>query len=99
MRGINRLEWLDIITGQGDRHPRNYMIQVWPDLTNTMGSDPIVTAFGTYGKSVRIWYNIVVEMMIEQRTKGISGFDRDILEWIVPEKAFFACHFEMEERV
>ena len=38
MRGINRLEWLDIITGQGDRHPRNYMIQVWPDLTNTMGS-------------------------------------------------------------
>ena len=33
MRGINRLEWLDIITGQGDRHPRNYMIQVWPDLT------------------------------------------------------------------
>ena len=33
MRGINRLEWLDVITGQGDRHPRNYMIQVWPDLT------------------------------------------------------------------
>ena len=33
MRGINRLEWLDLITGQGDRHQRNYMIQVWPDLT------------------------------------------------------------------
>ena len=24
--------------------------------------------------------------MIEQRTKGMSGFDRDILEWIVPEE-------------
>jgi hypothetical protein len=28
-----------------------------------------------------------VEMMIEQRTKGISGFARDILEWNVPEEA------------
>ena len=26
-------------------------------------------------------------MIIEQRTKGISGFDRDILEWNVPEDA------------
>ena len=25
-------------------------------------------------------------MMIEQRTKGISGFARDILEWNVPEE-------------
>ena len=33
MRGINRLEWLDLITGQGDRHQRNYMIQVRSDLT------------------------------------------------------------------
>ena len=28
MRGINRLEWLDLVTGQGDRHSRNYMIDV-----------------------------------------------------------------------
>ena len=25
-------------------------------------------------------------MMIEQRTKGMSGFARDILEWNVPEE-------------
>ena len=25
-------------------------------------------------------------MMIEQRTKGMSGFARDILEWHVPEE-------------
>ena len=33
-------------------------------------------------------------MMIEQRTKGMSGFDRDILEWNVPEEAFFVCHLK-----
>ena len=25
-------------------------------------------------------------MMIEQRTKGMSGFDRDILGWSIPEE-------------
>ena len=33
IRGLNRLAWLDIITGQGDRHGRNYMIDVRSDLT------------------------------------------------------------------
>ena len=29
-------------------------------------------------------------MMIEQRTKGMSGFARDILEWNVPEEILAA---------
>ena len=33
MRQFNRLQWFDVITGQGDRHPANYMVQVKPDLT------------------------------------------------------------------
>ena len=39
------------------------------------------------------WYNIVVEMMIEQRTKGMSGFARDIPEWNVPEEGAFRMSF------
>jgi len=38
-------------------------------------------------------------MMIEQRTKGMSGFDRDILEWNVPEEALFACQLKGREEL
>ena len=36
VRQTNRLEWFDMLTGQGDRHSRNYMIQVKSDLTVTV---------------------------------------------------------------
>ncbi|MBP5787883.1 MAG: hypothetical protein J6Y19_08730, partial [Kiritimatiellae bacterium] len=28
LRGLNRLEWLDLIAGQGDRHAHNYLVDV-----------------------------------------------------------------------
>ena len=31
MRKANRLQWADLITGQGDRHPSNYMVAVRAD--------------------------------------------------------------------
>ena len=33
MRGLNRLEWLDLLAGQGDRHAHNYLIAIKPDLS------------------------------------------------------------------
>ena len=43
------------------------------------------SAFGAGGKRQE-WHNIVVEMMIEQHAKETCGFDRDILEWSIPEE-------------
>ena len=36
VRQTNRLEWFDMLTGQGDRHSGNYMVQVGTDLTVTV---------------------------------------------------------------
>jgi hypothetical protein len=36
IRQINRLEWFDLLTGQGDRHRNNYMIDVTSDGTVTL---------------------------------------------------------------
>ena len=43
------------------------------------------SALGVDGKRQE-WHNIVVEMMIEQHAKETCGFDRDILEWSIPEE-------------
>ena len=50
IRGLNRLAWLDLITGQGDRHGRNYMIDVRGDLTVSIkgiDNDMCFTAYRT----------------------------------------------------
>jgi len=50
IRGLNRLEWLDLIAGQGDRHGRNYMIDVRSDLTVSVkgiDNDMCFTAYRT----------------------------------------------------
>ena len=36
LRQANRLEWCDLLTGQGDRHDNNYLVEVKPDLTVTV---------------------------------------------------------------
>ena len=35
------------------------------------------------------WYTITVEKMMQSDTGKTSGFDRDILEWNIPERDSF----------
>jgi hypothetical protein len=55
LRGINRLEWLDLITGQGDRHAHNYMIDVRSDLTVTVKGIDNDQCFPAYRKGLRTY--------------------------------------------
>jgi hypothetical protein len=88
MRGINRLEWLDLITGQGDRHAHNYMISVGKDLTVTVkgiDNDQCFTAYRTglrtyalKGKHAQQFLN-ACEDVIASYPKELQGRVRDRL--------------------
>ena len=41
------------------------------------------------GNAVNIWYTITVEKMLQSDARTHSGFDRDILEWNIPEEDSF----------
>ena len=48
MRQFNRLEWFDLLTGQGDRHVKNYLVQVRPDLTVEVKGIDNDASFGVF---------------------------------------------------
>ena len=54
MRKANRLEWFDLITGQGDRHPANYMMSVNQlDNSVTLKGIDNDACFPAYRKGIR----------------------------------------------
>ena len=55
IRGLNRLEWLDLITGQGDRHDHNYLIEVREDLTVTVKGIDNDQCFPAYRTGLRTY--------------------------------------------
>ena len=55
-RQTNRLEWLDLVTGQGDRHNKNDMIEVRPDLTVTVKGIDNDQCFPAYRTGLRSFH-------------------------------------------
>ncbi len=55
MRAVNRLEWLDLVTGQGDRHNSNYMIDVHDDLTVSVKGIDNDMCFPAYRTGLRTY--------------------------------------------
>ena len=54
MRQTSRLEWFDLITGQGDRHGGNYFVEVDPrDFTVTLKGIDNDASFPAYRKGLR----------------------------------------------
>lgn len=41
------------------------------------------------GDAVNIWYTIAVEKKVTTDARKPNGFDRDILEWNIPERDSF----------
>ena len=48
MRKANRLQWFDLLTGQGDRHAKNYMVHVAPGGKVTLKGIDNDACFGEY---------------------------------------------------
>lgn len=55
IRGLNRLEWLDLIAGQGDRHAHNYLIDVRADLTVSVKGIDNDQSFPAYNTGLRTY--------------------------------------------
>ena len=55
LRGLNRLEWLDLVTGQGDRHHGNYMIDVKSDFSVTVKGIDNDQCFPAYRTGLRTY--------------------------------------------
>ncbi len=55
LRQTNRLEWLDLVTGQGDRHGKNYMVDIGEDLTVTVKGIDNDQCFPAYRTGLRTY--------------------------------------------
>ena len=74
IRQTNRLEWFDLLTGQGDRHSNNYMIQVKDDLTVTVKAIDNDQCFPAYRIGLK-------KMLLDkQHTKNFDAACKEIVK-------------------
>ena len=68
MRQLNRLQWFDAITGQGDRHSNNYFVHVGKDLKVTVKAIDNDMSFSDYRIGLRT-YRLVGEHAVNFRKR------------------------------
>ena len=73
MRQCNRLQWFDAITGQGDRHGNNYMVEVGADLSVTVKGIDNDASFGVFRVGLRK-FRITDERAIERFNSELTQY-------------------------
>ena len=76
MRQANRLEWFDMITGQGDRHSHNFFVSVGKDGTVSLKGIDNDACFPEYRTGIRTFQLTkskadLLEKVIENTAKGL----------------------------
>ena len=72
MRQFNRLEWFDLITGQGDRHDCNYLIQIRPDLTVDVKGIDNDASYGVFRPGLKKF--VLTDLAIRRFNKAVEDY-------------------------
>ena len=75
MRQCNRLQWFDAITGQGDRHANNYMVEIGADLSVTVKGIDNDASFGVFRIGLRK-FRISSEDLIGRFNKELQKYTK-----------------------
>jgi hypothetical protein len=89
MRQFNRLQWFDIITGQGDRHADNYMIDIdTPGLTVTLKAIDNDACYGIFRQGLhtfRLAPGSEMKSRFEEALDQIATGNEDLKEDILSD--------------
>lgn len=73
MRQCNRLQWFDAITGQGDRHANNYMVEIGADFSVTVKGIDNDASFGVFRIGLRK-FHISSDGLIDRFNKELHKY-------------------------
>lgn len=94
MRQLNRLLWFDTITGQGDRHKKNYLVDVRPDLTVSIKGIDNDASFGVFRTGLQKFHLATqshikrLNSELAQYSKAFGGNAQDVLATLKKDPAF-----------
>lgn len=76
VRKTNRLEWFDLVTGQGDRHGKNYMVDVGEDLNvevKAIDNDQCFPAYRTGLRTYRL-EGVYARIFLQKREEAVNMY-------------------------